>query len=120
MEANSDTSTIQKVKKYIKDRPPIPILIICIFEFLGLLLLPSAFYNEFGLLYQIYLLIAGVLSITVIYTLWKMKKSGIFIYVGSYVLHNIVAMIVGNWMIGVIIIPLIGLILIGMGLKKFD
>jgi len=48
-----------------------------------------------------------------------MKKVGIIIYAGSYAIHNIVALVIGNWMIGVVIIPVIGLILIGISYKKF-
>jgi len=69
----------------LKNRPPVLILLICIFELLGLILLPSAFSNKkfenFGLWYQIYLAISGIFSVAIIYNLWKMKKIGIFIYV---------------------------------------
>lgn len=109
---------------FLKNRPPILILLICIFELVGLLLLPLAFGNEkyatFGLWYQIYLVLTGILSIAIIFSLWKMKKIGIIIYTGSYTLHNIVALIVGNWMIGVLIIPLIGLVFIGLSRDKFN
>jgi hypothetical protein len=123
MEVKIHDAKNNKFKDLFRKRPPIPILLICIFEFLGLLLLPSAFGSEksanLGLLYQIYLVLTGVLSIAIIYSLWKMKKIGILIYIGSYVIHNVVALIVGNWMIGVLIIPFIGLILIGLSRNKF-
>jgi len=123
MEVKSHVSKDIKFKKFFRNRPPIPILLICIFEIIGLLLLPSAFGSEesvnLGLLYQIYLVLTGVLSIAIIYSLWKVMKIGIVIYIGAYVIHNIVALIVGNWMIGVLIIPFIGLILIGLNRKKF-
>ena len=117
------SSKSQKFRDFFRNHPPIPVLLICLFELFGLILLPSAFYSEIsvelGFLYQVYLVFTGVLSIAIIYTLWKMKKVGIIIYAGSYVIHNIVALIVGNWMIGVLLIPLIGLILIGISRKKF-
>jgi hypothetical protein len=123
MEVKSHVSKDNKFKFFFRNRPPIPILLICIFEIIGLLLLPSAFGSEesvnLGLLYQIYLVLTGVLSIAIIYSLWKVMKIGILIYIGAYVIHNIVALIVGNWMIGVLIIPFIGLILIGLSRKKF-
>jgi len=123
MEVKYHDSKDNKFKDFFRNRPPVPILLICIFEIIGLLLLPSAFGSEesvnFGLLYQIYLLLTGVLSIAIIYSLWKVMKIGILIYIGSYVIHNIVALIVGNWMIGVLIIPFIGLILIGLSRNKF-
>lgn len=109
---------------FIKNRPSIPVLIICIFEFIGLLLLPFAFTNEktiaLGIDYQFYIALSGVLTVMIIYTLWKMKKLGIVIYIGAYTIHNLVAIIVGTWMMGVIIIPCIGLILIGLSYKKFS
>ena len=123
MEVKYHDSQDNKFKDFFRNRPPIPIFLICIFEIIGLLLLPSAFGSEesvnLGLLYQIYLVLTGVLSIAIIYSLWKVMKIGILIYIGAYVIHNIVALIVGNWMIGVLIIPFIGLILIGLSRKKF-
>jgi len=108
---------------FLRNRPPILILLICIFELLGLLLLPTTIVNEksanFGLWYQIYLIFTGIFSVAIIYTLWKMKKIGILIYIGSYTIHNIVALVVDNWMIGVLIIPLIGLLFIGLTRDKF-
>ena len=44
---------------------------------------------------------------------------GIVIYAGTYIIHNIVALILGNWNIGVLIIPIIGLGFIGLSYKKF-
>jgi len=108
---------------FLRNHPPIPVLVICIFELFGLVLLPAAFTNEksvnIGLWYQIYLILTGFLSVAIIYTLWKMKKIGILIYTGSYAIHNVVAFIVANWMPGVLIIPVIGLLLIGICRKKF-
>lgn len=108
---------------FLRNRPPVLILIICLFELFGLFLLPSAFESEpavtLGLWYQIYLAFTGILSLAIIYSLWKMKKMGPYIYLGSYALHNIVALIAGNWMIGVLIIPVIGLVFIGFNRKKF-
>ena len=122
MSTEIQNSKKNKFKNFFKNHP-IPVLLICIFEFLGLLLLPSAFKSEqaveLGLWYQIYLGITGILSIAIIYSLWKMLKIGIFIYLGSYLIHNIVALIAGNWMVGVLIIPIIGLILIALSRKKF-
>lgn len=72
----------------IKKHPPIPIILICIFEIIGILLLPAAIVSEkslaLGLWYQIYVALTGALSVAIIYSLWKMKKIGILIYVGSY------------------------------------
>ena len=113
----------QKFRDSLRNHPPIPVLLICLFEMFGLILLPSAFSGEaslkIGFWYQVYLVLTGFMSIAIIYTLWKMKKVGIIIYVGSYVIHNMVALVVDNWMIGVVIIPVIGLILIGISFKKF-
>ena len=124
METKYHASQNNKFKDFLKNHPPLPVFLICTFEFLGLLLLPSAFVSEesvnLGLLYQIYLVLTGFLSIAIIYSLWKMKKIGILIYIGSYVMHNVVALIVGNWMIGVLIIPFFGLVLIGLSRKKFN
>ena len=108
---------------FLKSRPPIIILLICIFELLGLLLLPAAFRSEqsvnLGLWYQVYLVFSGIFSVAIIYSLWKMNKISIVIYAGTYIIHNIVALIVGNWNIGVLIIPIIGLGFIGLSYKKF-
>ena len=124
MKTNKQDSRIQTTPNFFKERPPIPILIICIFELIGLILLPFSFVNEkttsIGVWYQIYLILTGGLSIAIIYYLWKMKKSGIWIYFGSYTLHNIVAVFAGNWMWGVLIIPVVGFILIIVSRKKFN
>ena len=117
------SSKNQKFREFMKNLPAIPILLICLFEIFGLILLPSAFSGEtsvsFGFWYQVYLALTGIMSIAIIYTLWKMKKVGIMIYVGSYIIHNIIALVVDNWMIGVLLIPFIGLILIVISRKKF-
>jgi hypothetical protein len=119
-----EASKNQKLKEFFRNRPTIPVLLICIFETIGLILLPTAFYDQtavnYGLWYQVYLVLTGFMSIAIIYTLWKMKKVGIFIYAGSYTIHNVIAILVGNWMIGVVIIPLIGFSLIGISYKKFN
>lgn len=124
METKEQSSILQKAKEFLKNRPPIPILLICLFEFIGLILLPSAITSEktvaIGIWYQVYVLLTGGLSIAIIYSLWKMKKIGILIYFGSYAIHNIVAVIAGNWMLGVLIIPGIGFILICLSRKKFN
>lgn len=118
----TQTSALQTFKDIFKNRPTVPIIIICLFETFGLILLPSAITSEksaaIGLWYQIYVALTGFLSIAIIYSLWKMKKIGIWIYTGAYVIHNIVAVIAGNWVMGIVIIPCIGLGLIGLSYKK--
>ena len=103
-------------------RPPITVIIVCLFELLGLVLLPFSFFDEqalgYGLLYQFYLAFCGVIGISIIWFLWKMRRTGIYIYVASYAFHNIVALIVGNWHISVLIIPVVGLLLLLPHLKK--
>lgn len=105
-----------------RQRPPITIIIVCLFELLGLILLPFSFLNEqtqgYGILYQFYLVVCGLIGISIIWFLWKMKRIGVYIYVVSYALHNIVALIVGNWLIYILIIPIVGLILILPHVKK--
>jgi len=117
------SSKNQKFREFSRKLPSIPVLLICLFEIFGLILLPSAFSGEtslkFGFWYQVYLVLTGFMSISIIYTLWKMKIIGIIIYIGSYIIHNVVALFIGNWMIGVLIIPIIGLILIGISRNKF-
>ena len=107
---------------FLKSRPPITVIIICVFELLGLILLPSAIFKDtakaIGLWYQIYIAITGFVTAFVILKLWKMKKVGIYIYFASYAAHNIIAMIVGNWLVYVLIIPIIGAILLLPHLKK--
>ena len=123
METKEKYSRLQNIRFFFKERPPIPILVICIFEFTGLILLPFSFVSNnsaaIGVWYQIYILLTVGLSIAIIYTLWKMKKAGIWVYLGSYVVHNIVAVIAGNWMLGLLVIPVIGSILISLSRKKF-
>ena len=96
----------------LKSRPPISIIVVCAFELLGLILLPSALFKEttkaIGLWYQIYIAVTGVLSASVIWYLWRMKRVGMYIYFPLYAIHNIVALIVGNWLVYVLIIPLAG------------
>ena len=122
MEENNKPKN-QKFNKFFRTLPAIPVLLICLFEIFGLILLPSAFGSEtslkFGLWYQVYLVLTGFMSIAIIYSLWKMKKVAIYIYAGSYAIHNVVAFAVGNWMIGVVIIPFIGLLLIAISRNKF-
>jgi len=72
----------------IKLKIPITVLIVCLFELLGLILLPSALFRlpsalfkettkQIGLWYQIYIAVTGVVSASIIWYLWKMKKAGV-------------------------------------------
>jgi len=100
----------------LKHKPPITVIIVCAFELLGLILLPPALFKEttraIGLWYQMYLVLTGIASASMIWYLWKMKRVGFYIYFASYAVHNLVAVIVGNWLIYVLIIPIIGAILL--------
>jgi membrane protein DedA with SNARE-associated domain len=49
-----------------------------------------------------------------------MEKKGIFIYIGAYLIHNVVALFASNWMIGVLIIPVVGIVLISFCIKRFN
>ena len=64
-----------------KNRPPVTIIIVCAFELLGLILLPSAFFKEttrtYGMWYQAYLVLEGILSATTIWYIWKMRRIGL-------------------------------------------
>jgi hypothetical protein len=104
-------------------RPKLPILLICLFETLGLLLIPGAIFSKeasaIGLLYQIYIGLTSLMTITIIYLLWRMSKKGMIVYLAAYTIHNTVALFAGNWMVGVLIIPVIGMILILISLKHF-
>ena len=108
----------------LKSRPPITVIIVCAFELLGLILLPSALFKEstkaLGLWYQIYLVITGFVTAFVIWKLWKMKKVGVYIYLVMYAAHNIIALLVGNWLIYVLIIPIIGVALLFPHIKKMS
>ena len=109
---------------FLKSRPPITVIIVCVFELLGLILLPSAIFEEtakaIGLWYQIYIVITGFVTAFVIWKLWKMKKSGLYVYFIAYASHNIIAVIVGNWLIYVLIIPIIGATLLLPHFKKMS
>ena len=113
-----------KFATFWKSRPKIPVFLICLFETLGLLLIPSAIFSEessaIGLWYQIYISLTALMTITIIYLLWRMSKKGIVVYLTAYSIHNLIALIAGNWMMGVIIIPIMGMILISLCLKHFD
>jgi hypothetical protein len=78
--------------------------------------LPPALFKEatkaIGLWYQIYIVLTGFVSASIIWYLWKMKKVGVYIYFASYAAHNIIATIVGNWLVYVLVIPIIGAILL--------
>ncbi len=93
-------------------RPPVTVIVVCAFEVLGLILLPSAFFKEttkaFGPWYQAYLSLNAVVSASVIWLLWKMKRIGVYVYFRLYAAHNAVALLVGNWLIYVLAIPAIG------------
>lgn len=70
--------------------------------------------------YQVYLVLTGIFSASIIWFLWKMKRIGIYIYFASYAVHNLVAIIVGNWLPGVVIIPVIGALLLLPHFKKMN
>lgn len=110
--------------KFWRSRPPVPVLLICIFEFLGLLALPHAIFSEeavsVGSWYQIYVGLTSLMTVAIIYFLWRMEKKGILIYIGAYLIHNVIALIASNWMIGVLIIPIVGIILISFCLERFN
>ena len=106
----------------LKRKPPVTVIVVCAFELLGLILLPPAFFKEatraIGLWYQMYLVLTGIASASMIWYLWKMRRVGLYIYFASYAVHNLVAMIVGNWLVYVLIIPIIGAILLLPHFKK--
>ena len=108
----------------MKSRPPVTVIIVCLFELLGLILLPSALFSEtakgIGLWYQIYIVATGLATVVIIWKLWKMKKIGVYVYFISYVAHNIIALVVGNWLIYVLIIPIVGAVLLLSHVKKFS
>ena len=106
----------------MKPIPAITVLIVCLFEFLGLLLYPSAIFDDasikIGLWYQIYIALSAFGAIFVIWKLWKMYKLGANVYFGLYVIHNLIALVAGNWQISILIIPLIGAALLLPYYKK--
>ncbi len=106
----------------LKLKPPITVIIVCAFELIGMLLLPSALFKEttkaIGLWYQIYVVITGFVSASVIWYLWRMKRLGLYIYFAMYAVHNIIAIIARNWLVYVLIIPLIGAVLLLPHVKK--
>ena len=106
----------------LKNKPPVTVIVVCAFELLGLILLPPAFFKEttraIGLWYQMYLVLTGIASASMIWYLWKMRRVGLYIYFASYAVHNLVAVIVGNWLVYVLIIPIIGAILLLPHFKK--
>jgi len=106
----------------LKHKPPVTVIIVCAFELIGLILLPPAFFKEttraIGLWYQMYLVLTGIASASMIWYLWKMRRVGLYIYFASYAVHNLVAVIVGNWLVYVLIIPIIGAILLLPHFKK--
>jgi uncharacterized membrane protein YwaF len=108
----------------LKHKPPVTVIIVCAFELLGLILLPSAFFKEttkaMGLWYQMYLVLTGIASASIIWYLWKMRRGGLYIYFGSYAVHNLVAVIVGNWLFYVLLIPIIGAVLLLPHVKKMS
>lgn len=113
-----------KVASFWRTRPKLPVLLICLFETLGLLMIPSAIFSEeasaIGVWYQIYIGLTSLMTIAIIYLLWRMSKKGILVYVAAYLIHNLIALIAGNWMIGVLIIPVVGSILIILSYRHFD
>lgn len=117
-----ETVKIEDSKMILKRRPPVTVIIVCVFELIGLTLIPSAMLNEaaktIGLWYQIYIAITGVVTAFIIFYLWKMKKTGLYIYFGAYAAHNIAAIVAGNWLVYVLIIPVIGAALLLPHFKK--
>lgn len=113
-----------RIMRFWRSRPKFPVLLICLFETLGLLLIPGAIFSEeasaIGVWYQVYIGLTSLVTIAIIYFLWRMSKKGILIYLAAYLIHNLIALIVGNWMIGVLIIPVVGMILILISLKHFE
>jgi hypothetical protein len=112
------------VASFWRSRPKLPVLLICLFETLGLLLIPGAIFSEeasaIGVWYQIYIGLTSLMTIAIIYFFWRMSKKGIVVYLAAYSIHNLVALIVGNWMIGVLLIPIVGSILITLSYRHFD
>ena len=106
----------------LKHKPPVTVIVVCAFELLGLILLPPTFFKEttraIGLWYQMYLVLTGIASASMIWYLWKMRRAGLYIYFASYAVHNLIAVIVGNWLVYVLIIPIIGAILLLPHFKK--
>ena len=105
-----------------KFKLPVTVIIVCLFELLGIILIPSALFKEstkdIGLWYQVYIVFSGFVSAFIIWQLVRMKKAGIYIYFALYALHNLIALIVGNWVIYVLIIPLAGAVLLLPYMKR--
>ena len=110
--------------KNFKIKYPITILLVCAFEIFGIISIPSSIKDDFaqniGLWYQGYILINGLVSALIIYFLFRLKKVGIFLYFSVYLIHNVIALFVGNWLIFLLLIPLIAGVCILPFYKKFD
>ena len=106
----------------LKFKPPVTVIIVCLFELLGIILIPSALFKEttkeIGLWYQFYIVLSGMVSAFVIWQLIQMKKTGVYVYFALYALHNLIALLVGNWVIYVLIIPVIGAALLLPYMKR--
>ncbi len=106
----------------LKYKPPITIIIVCLFELLGIILIPPALFKEttqaIGLWYQVYIVLSGLVSAFIIWMLLRMKKLGIYIYFILYTIHNLIAVFVGNWIVYVLIIPIAGAALLLPYMKK--
>jgi len=122
--ATKSASNNTIIGKILRSKPPITVIIVCAFELLGLILLPPAIFKEttkaIGLWYQVYIVITGIVTAFVIWELWKMKKLGLYVYFIAYAAHNIIAVIVGNWLVYVLIIPVVGAILLLPHIKKMS
>lgn len=105
-----------------KSRPAVTVIIVCLFELLGIILIPSALFREttkeIGLWYQVYIIFSGLVSAYIIWLLVRMKKAGVYIYFALYALHNLIALFVGNWVVYVLIIPIIGAVLLLPYMKR--
>lgn len=105
-----------------KYKPPITVIIVCLFELLGIILIPSTLFKvatkEIGVWYQVYIVFSGLVSAFIIWMLLRMKKLGVYIYFILYAMHNLVAVFVGNWVVYVLIIPIIGAVLLLPYMKK--
>ena len=107
-----------------KFKPPVTVIIVCLFELFGIILIPSALFKEttkeIGLWYQVYIVISGLVSAYIIWLLLRLKKAGVYIYFALYALHNLIALLVGNWVIYVLIIPILGAALLLPYMKRMS
>jgi hypothetical protein len=103
-------------------RRPLPITIICVIGFLGVLvvvpLIFSAQARNIGAWFPVALAFSAIIGFACMVGLWQMRRWSAYIYIAATAINEAIAVIAGTWNILSLIVPGIVIAVMLMYLKR--